>query len=75
MNHMSPAQSLRDKINGLVLQARALPDPLAAARLLRLRAKRMEETPLSRWPKGVTAPDFIQAVDTLRLEAQRLTHS
>jgi hypothetical protein len=67
--------NLAATVTRLIEEARAMPDPLAAAYRLKLRAKRMEETPLSRWPKGVTAPDFIEAVSNLRLEAQRLTHS
>ena len=64
--------NLTATVTRLIEEARALPDPFAAAYRLRLRAKQMEETPLSRWPKGVTAPDFIQAVGDLRHEAHRL---
>lgn len=56
----------------LIEEARAMPDPHVAARLLRRRARVMEETPLSRWPEGVTAPDFLEAITDLRWEAHRL---
>ena len=67
--------NLAANIARLIEEARSYSDPLVAARLLRRRARLMEETPLSRWPKGVDAVDYIEAVSTLRLEAQRLTDS
>lgn len=65
--------NLAATVTRLIEEARALPDPFAAAYRLRLRAKCIEATPLSRWPQGVTAPDVIKALGDLRLEARRLT--
>lgn len=70
---MSPAQSLRDKINGLVLQARSMPDPVKAAALLRARARLIEETPLSQWPDGLHVADVLICTGILRRGARDLT--
>ena len=67
--------NLSATVTRLIEEARTYPDPREAARLLRRRARLMEETPLSRWPKGVDAADYLGAVSNLRLEAQRLAHS
>lgn len=57
--------NLPETVKSLILQARVMPDAKRAARLLEERARRIEGTPVRRWPDGVTAVEVNLAVSDL----------
>jgi len=57
-------------IDGLILQAMIMTNPSRAADLLIRRASTIRDTPLSRWPAGVTAWDVSAALDRLYMAAR-----